>query len=120
MKLFAAIVALGIAGFATPACAKTGVGRVAQCEIAGDQGTYVGPCLFTPYEHGDFSVDRLKGKRFYPGAESFYLSIEAPGLANAASNSGNSSHFWGNLRRSKEKPACWVDVDYPKSRICAY
>jgi outer membrane scaffolding protein for murein synthesis (MipA/OmpV family) len=118
-KLFA-MGALALACLAAPATAKIGVGRVVQCEITGDGARFVGPCLFTPYEHGDFSLDRIKGKAFVRGAESFYLSIEEPGVAQASSNNGNSSHFWGHLRRSTVKPACWVDVDYPSNKICAY
>ena len=120
MRKLTALMALSLVSSAIPAVAKTGVGRVVQCEISGDQGQFIGPCLFTPYGHGDFAVERLRGKPFYRGAQSFYLAMETPGTAQAAANDGNGSHFWGQLSRSKAKPACWVDQQSAIYKICAY
>ncbi|WCT80245.1 hypothetical protein [Novosphingobium humi] len=120
MKKIIIITTMAAASISQPVFAKIGVARVVQCEISGDQGVFTGPCAFTPYEHGDFSVARLPGKRFYGRSDEIYLAMDAPGKADAEITDGVTHSRWGTMLRSKVKPACWIDAEDSRFKVCAY
>ena len=93
--------------------------KVARCEVNDSSGnSYVGPCEFSAFEKGSFSIDPLiKGKKIL-GATSVSVWIVEPGVAEVRGLTPHGVNSrWGEARRSTSNKACWLGSDF---KICVY
>ncbi len=94
-------------------------GRAVECLVeSGGKVEFKGKCAFTPEKGGTFSLSNLDRTKPLYGSildVSVYVvgrgEAEVRGLTKEGINSR-----WGEARRSKEDPACWVGSDF---KICA-
>jgi hypothetical protein len=103
---------------ASPATAA----RTARCVIQSEgEATWRGPCRFIPDGRGgSFAVAPVRGS-FGDGGDGIDLisvSIVSPGVADVRGNTSDGINSrWGEGRRSRRDPACWVGSDFS---VCAY
>lgn len=92
--------------------------RPARCVITSEENpTFRGPCNFVAERGGSFSVTPTRGV-FMEGIEDISVSIIRPGVAEVRSlTSDGINSRWGEARRSRRDPACWVGEDFS---ICVY
>jgi len=112
----AMLVAAAAAGFflvATPAPA-----RPARCVIqSAGSPAWRGACDFIPDRGGSFAVQPRRG-RFAGGIGMISVSLIAPGVAEVRGLTGDGINSrWGEARRSRRDPACWVGEDFS---VCVY
>jgi hypothetical protein len=114
MRLVLAAAAFGLAFIATPAAA-----RPARCviQMAGES-TWRGACNFRPDGGGgSFSIDPAHGT-FQSGIGDISVSLISPGVAEVRGNTAEGINSrWGEARRSRRDPACWVGEDFS---VCVY
>ncbi|HEY5710463.1 MAG TPA: hypothetical protein VIT38_01095 [Allosphingosinicella sp.] len=115
MKKLFLIAGASLALLATPASAV----RTARCVIqsAGER-TWRGPCRFVPDgPGGTFAVFPVRGT-FPGGIGDISVAIIRPGVAEVRGNTSDGINSrWGEARRSRRDPACWVGSDFS---VCAY
>jgi hypothetical protein len=78
-----------------------------------------GPCSFLAEDRdGSFSLAALDGKSpLYPGILVVSVAVVAPGQADVRGlTAGGINSRWGEARRSKADPACWIGSDF---EVCA-
>jgi hypothetical protein len=104
-----------IALIAAPAVAKP---RGARCVISGEGSvTWRGPCIFEAERNGSFSISPSRGG-FSDGIGEISVSIVRPGVAEVRGlTSDGINSRWGEARRSRRDPACWVSSDFS---VCVY
>lgn len=93
--------------------------RPARCVIASAGApTYRGPCEFTPDRGGSFAVSPGRVANFPNGISIISLFIISPGVGEVRglTRQGINSR-WGEARRSRRDPACWVGADFS---LCVY
>lgn len=115
MKLapFALLATLG--ALALPAAADA---RSARCVIqSAGAPIWRGACDFIPDRGGSFGIQPLRG-RFPGGISDISVSVIEPGVAEVRglTRDGINSR-WGEARRSRRDPACWVGEDFS---VCVY
>lgn len=89
--------------------------RVVDCEV----NAYRGKCVFDPERGGSFSLSNPAGEgESLDGSTVVTVSIVQKGVAKASAltTSGVSSR-WGEAKRSRTDPACWVGADF---KVCAW
>lgn len=95
------------------------VARSARCVVIGAGAPpYKGKCDFSADDGvGSFSITPT-GKPAFGGATVINVSVISPGVAEVRglTRDGISSR-WGEAKRSKTDPACWVGSDF---KICVY
>jgi hypothetical protein len=124
MKTTLIALAAAAAGFAVaaPSFAAGGPnsGRIVNCRIEGPKGKveYAGKCLFRPGKNGSFSLEHPKRKFLVTGTMMISVYVVRPGVAEVRglTKHGINSR-WGEARRSKTNPGCWVDGG--EYKICA-
>lgn len=92
--------------------------KPAKCVVIGNGMTpYNGMCKFTPDNGGSFAIEPT-GKPAFGGATVINVSVISPGVAEVRglTRDGISSR-WGEAKRSKADPACWLGGDF---KICVY
>ncbi|WP_026222879.1 hypothetical protein [Methylocystis rosea] len=92
--------------------------RPARCVVNGaGAAPYNGKCEFSPETGGSFSITPV-GKSAFDGATVISVSVTLPGVAEVRglTRDGINSR-WGEAKRSKEDPACWIGSDF---KICVY
>ena len=92
--------------------------RPAKCVVIGNGMTpYRGTCKFTPDNGGSFAIAPI-GKPGFDGVTLVSVAIVSPGVAEVRglTRDGINSR-WGEAKRSKTDPACWVGGDF---KICVY
>ena len=113
MKLMLAAAAFGLFLAATPAAA-----RPARCVVqSAGAPAWRGACNFMPDGGGSFYIDPARG-RFPGGVSPISVSLISPGVAEVRglTRDGVNSR-WGEARRSRRDPACWVGEDFS---VCVY
>ncbi len=96
--------------------------RPARCVVTnGDNedwpGTWRGPCYFFSERGGSFSI-RTRTGSFPDGTDQIGVTLTAPGQAEVRVITQHGMNArWGEARRSRRDPACWVGDDFS---ICAY
>jgi hypothetical protein len=108
-----AAAAFGLALAATPAAART-----ARCVVqSAGAPIWRGACDFIPDRGGSFGIHPLRG-RFPGGISDISVFLTAPGVAEVRglTRDGINSR-WGEARRSRREPACWVGEDFS---VCVY
>jgi len=108
-----AAAAFGLFFAATPAAA-----RPARCviQMAGES-TWRGACNFRPDGGGSFYIDPAHGT-FQSGIGDISVSLISPGVAEVRGNTADGINSrWGEARRSRRDPACWVGEDFS---VCVY
>ncbi len=112
--VLAAILATGVF-VALPAQAKS-----ARCVITSASGpVYSGPCIFTPEGKGGFTLTSVRPQG-HLGETLVAVTVEVTGPGEAfvrGMEEGYPNSAWGDAKRSRQDPACWVGADF---RICAY
>ena len=109
---------LAAAGFALALIATPATARRARCVVQSTETpTWRGACNFMPDGGGSFYIDPVRG-RFAEGMSTISVSIISPGVAEVRglTDDGINSR-WGEARRSRRDPACWVGEDFS---ICVY
>jgi hypothetical protein len=94
------------------------VARSARCVVVGaGSPPYQGKCDFSAEDGGSFSITPV-GKPAFGGATLISVAIVSPGVAEVRglTRDGINSR-WGEAKRSKTDPACWVGDDF---KICVY
>jgi hypothetical protein len=108
----------------SPPAAAPPKGTTVLCTIRspGESGAvevhFDGPCRFLGEKGGSFSLSALDGdSALYEGILDVSVTIVAPGKAEVRglTELGINSR-WGEARRSKKDPACWVGSGF---EICA-
>lgn len=96
---------------------KTGV-RTVDCRVrSGDWVLVDGPCRFTPYKGGSFTLDRGPNEPLKDDILSVTVSIIEPGRAEVRGLTDRGINArWGNANRWSKDPACWVGSDF---EVCA-
>jgi hypothetical protein len=91
--------------------------RPARCVIDSSGAKYAGRCDFQQ-EGAGFSLSPLGRSGFPGGIDPIAVSVLSPGTAEVRglTKEGVNSR-WGEAKRSKKDPACWVGADF---KICAY
>ena len=113
MRVMLAAAAFGLVFAAAPAAA-----RPARCVVqSAGAPTWRGACNFIPDRGGSFAIDPARG-RFPGGVSDISVSLVSPGVAEVRglTRDGINSR-WGEARRSRRDPACWVGEDFS---ICVY
>ena len=113
MRAMLAAAAFGLFLVATPAAA-----RPARCVVqSAGAPAWRGPCDFLAERGGSFTIQPLRG-RFPGGIGDISVSLTGPGTAEVRglTRDGINSR-WGEARRSRRDPACWVGEDFS---ICVY
>jgi len=113
MRVMLAAAAFGLFFAATPALA-----RPARCVVqSAGAPTWRGACNFIPDRGGSFAIDPARG-RFPGGVSDISVSLVSPGVAEVRglTRDGINSR-WGEARRSRRDPACWVGEDFS---VCVY
>lgn len=121
-KIIAGLVSFAaVFGVSNAANAKS-----AKCDISlnnGKKGEYKGPCDFDPLSGGSFMVTMPRPKKiFFANINAINVYVgDYAGLpkdqALLTYNVGAITIDYGQLFRSKSKPACWVNQVH---RICVY
>jgi hypothetical protein len=109
-----ALAAAAFAAFAaTPAAA-----RPARCVVHSTGApVWRGACDFIPDGGGSFYIDPARG-RFPGGISDISVSLIRPGVAEVRGLTGDGINSrWGEARRSRRDPACWVGSDFS---VCVY
>ena len=109
---------LATAGFGLFLAAAPAAARPARCVIqSAGEPTWRGACNFIPDGGGSFAVDPAHG-RFPGGISDISVSLVSPGVAEVRglTRDGINSR-WGEARRSRRDPACWVGEDFG---VCVY
>lgn len=116
MKRIAALLALIV--MAQPILAQEAAARPARCVVLGNGMTpYRGTCKFTPDDGGSFAVEPI-GKSGFDGVTIVSVAIVSPGVAQVRGLTRDGiSSLWGEAKRSKSDPACWLGSDF---KICVY
>lgn len=99
---------------AMPAAART-----ARCVVRSPgTPTWRGPCDFvSDGPGGTFAIIPLRG-RFPGGADDIGVAIISPGVAEVRGSTPDGINSrWGEARRSRRDPACWVGSDFS---VCVY
>lgn len=94
------------------------IARPARCVVnSAGAAAYNGKCEFSSETGGSFSI-MATGKPAFNGATVISVSVTLPGVAEVRglTRDGINSR-WGEAKRSKEDPACWVGSDF---KICVY
>jgi hypothetical protein len=105
----------GLAAIALPAAAEA---RPARCVVqSAGAPIWRGACDFIPDRGGSFGIQPLRG-RFPGGISDISISLVSPGVAEVRglTRDGINSR-WGEARRSRRDPACWVGEDFS---VCVY
>lgn len=92
--------------------------KPAKCVVIGNGMTpYKGTCKFTPDNGGSFAIEPI-GKSGFEGVTLISVAIVSPGVGEVRglTRDGVNSR-WGEAKRSKTDPACWVGSDF---KICVY
>ncbi len=92
--------------------------RPARCVVASaGSPTWRGACDFRAEAGGSFSISPARGS-FPGGIDPISVFMIRPGVADVRglTRDGINSR-WGEARRSRRDPACWVGEDFS---ICAY
>ncbi len=116
MKRIAALIALIL--MAQAMLLDRAVARPAKCVVLGNGMTpYRGTCNFLPDDGGSFAVEPI-GKSGFDSVTMVSVAIVSPGVAEVRglTRDGISSR-WGEAKRSKSDPACWLGSDF---KICVY
>ncbi|MGD9656797.1 MAG: hypothetical protein AB7U61_04015 [Methylocystis sp.] len=116
MKRIAVLV--GLIVMAQPIMFKDASARPAKCVVIGNGMTpYRATCKFTPDSGGSFAIGPI-GKPGFDGVTLISVAIVSPGVAEVRglTREGINSR-WGEAKRSKADPACWVGSDF---KICVY
>lgn len=92
--------------------------RPARCVVTSEGNpTWRGACNFVAERGGSFSITPLRGA-FLEGIEDVSVSIVSPGVAEVRGlTSDGINSRWGEARRSRRDPACWIGEDFS---ICVY
>lgn len=92
--------------------------RPARCVVTSEESpTFRGPCNFLAERGGSFSISLARGE-FVEGTNEISVSIISPGVAEVRGlTSDGINSRWGEARRSRRDPACWVGEDFS---ICVY
>lgn len=92
--------------------------RPARCVISGaGSPTWRGPCDFVAERGGSFGIRPNRGT-FANGISDISVAIVSPGVAEVRGLTRNGINSrWGEARRSRRDPACWVGADFS---ICVY
>ena len=115
MKKMILLAGATLALLASPATAA----RTARCVIQSEgEATWRGPCRFFPDGRGgSFAVAPVRGS-FGDGIDLISVSVISPGVAEVRGNTSDGINSrWGEARRSRRDPACWVGEDFS---VCAY
>ena len=115
MKIASFTLLAALAAFALPAAAAA---RPARCVVqSAGAPIWRGPCDFVPDRNGSFGIQPARG-RFPGGISDISVSIIEPGIAEVRglTRDGINSR-WGEARRSRRDPACWVGEDFS---VCVY
>jgi hypothetical protein len=110
---FALLAALAV--LAMPAAAAA---RPARCVVqSAGAPIWRGGCDFIPDRGGSFGIQPLRG-RFPGGISDISVFVTEPGVAEVRglTRDGINSR-WGEARRSRRDPACWVGEDFS---VCVY
>ena len=94
------------------------IARPARCAVVSNGAPgFNGQCEFSAEKGGSFSITPV-GKSAFDGATVINVSVISPGVAEVRglTRDGISSR-WGEAKRSKTDPACWVGSDF---KICVY
>jgi hypothetical protein len=114
MKFAVGAAAFGLAVLAaSPASARS-----ARCVVRSvGEPAWRGPCDFIPDGGGSFAIQPARG-RFPGGIGMISVSLIRFGVAEVRglTRDGINSR-WGEARRSRRDPACWVGEDFS---ICVY
>ena len=105
----------------TPAllfAASAAEARPARCVITStDSPTWRGPCVFLAERGGSFGIRPNRGA-FADGISDISVSLVSPGVAEVRGLTPDGINSrWGEARRSRRDPACWVGEDFS---ICVY
>jgi hypothetical protein len=114
MRLLLAAAALALAALAaTPALA-----RPARCVVtSAGEPAWRGPCDFIPDSGGSFGIQPARG-RFPDGIGFISVSLIRSGVAEVRGlTSDGINSRWGEARRSRRDPACWIGSDFG---VCVY
>jgi len=92
--------------------------RPARCVVASDgNATWRGACNFLAERGGSFSISAYRGA-FLEGISDISVSLVSRGVAEVRGlTSDGINSRWGEARRSRRDPACWVGEDFS---ICVY
>ncbi len=92
--------------------------RPARCVIASaGSPTWRGACDFLAERGGSFGVRPYRGT-FADGISDISVSLISPGVAEVRGlTSDGINSRWGEARRSRRDPACWVGEDFS---VCVY
>ena len=114
MKKLILIAGAALAFLATPAEAA----RTARCVVQeAGSAAWRGPCRFIPDGGGSFYISPLRGT-FRGGIDPISVTITSPGVAQVFGNTSDGVNSrWGEARRSRRDPACWVGEDFS---VCVY
>ena len=115
MKLAPFALFLPLAAVILPAAAAA---RPARCVIrSAGAPTWRGACNFIPDRGGSFAVAPARGN-FPDGVGDISVSLVSPGVAEVRGlTSDGINSRWGEARRSRRDPACWVGEDFS---VCVY
>lgn len=115
--LFKTLAISGILGSALAVSIVDASGRPARCVIDSSGERYAGGCDFQQ-EGAGFSLSPLGRSGFPGGIDPITVYVTSPGTAEVRglTKDGVNSR-WGEAKRSKKDPACWVGADFS---ICAY
>ncbi|MCQ4191210.1 hypothetical protein [Methylocystis suflitae] len=94
------------------------IARPARCVVVSNGAqAFNGQCEFSAENGGSFSITPV-GKSTFDGATVISVSVTLPGVAEVRglTRDGINSR-WGEAKRSKTDPACWVGSDF---KICVY
>jgi hypothetical protein len=92
--------------------------RPARCVVASaGSPTWRGPCNFVADRNGSFGISPMRGA-FPGGITDISVGIVSPGVADVRGLTPDGINSrWGEARRSRRDPACWVGEDFS---VCAY
>ena len=98
---------------ATPAAA-----RPARCVVqSAGEPAWRGACDFFAERGGSFTIQPRRG-RFPGGIGDISVSLIGPGTAEVRGlTSDGINSRWGEARRSRRDPACWIGEDFS---VCVY
>jgi len=93
--------------------------RVARCVVKSRASfEYRAPCRFTPEGKGSFTLSPLNRRFMQEEVSAISVWIVGPGRAEVRGlTSEGINSRWGEARRSRRDPACWIGSDFT---ICAY
>src|SRR6187200_1297946 len=109
---------LAAAGFGLFLAVTPAAARPARCVLqSAGEPIWRGACDFIADRGGSFGIQPARG-RFPGGISDISVSITEPGVAEVRglTRDGINSR-WGEARRSRRDPACWVGEDFS---VCVY